>query len=93
MALEPETVELALKRVDRSKRFIIIAIVLLLVAVLVSYFGLLHTSRVVGGGVSKAAFVALGTQMAFVGLCAILIAFHVTRMTKIVLNAIELSRK
>jgi hypothetical protein len=31
--------------------------------------------------------------MAFVGACAVLVAFHVTRMTRTVLTAIELSRR
>jgi hypothetical protein len=31
--------------------------------------------------------------MAFVGICAVLISYHVSRMTRTVLNAIELLRK
>ena len=31
--------------------------------------------------------------MAFIGICAVLVSFHVSRMTKTVLNAIELTRK
>jgi hypothetical protein len=31
--------------------------------------------------------------MAFVGVCAVLVALHVTRMTTTVLNAIELASK
>jgi hypothetical protein len=81
-----------LERVDRSKRFITTAIVLLLLAVLFTYLALLHTAAG-GGSASKEAFVAVGAQMVFVGVCAVLIAFHVTRMTKVVLNAIELLRK
>ena len=94
MAHDPEPVRFALEKVDRSKRFIAIAVVLLLVAVLLTYGALLHTASVGSdSGVSKAAFVAIGAQMGFVGVCAVLIAFHVTRMTKIVLNAIELATR
>jgi hypothetical protein len=93
MAHEPESVEFALKRVDRAKHFILTAVVVLFVLVLFTFGFLLAHARVNAGTVSKLLFAATGAQMAFVGVCAVLVALHVTRMTKTVLKAIELSRK
>ena len=89
----PESVELALKRVDISKRFILTTIVFLFIAILFTFGSLLANARIDDAGRSKLLFMATGAQMAFVGVCAVLVSFHVTRMTKTVLNAIELSRK
>lgn len=66
--------------------------VALFVAVLFTFGFLLAHVRDTGGN-AKLLFAATGAQMAFVGVCAVLIAFHAARMTKIVPNAIELSRK
>ena len=93
MAHGPESVELALRRVDLSKRFILTTIVFLFIAILFTFGSLLANARIDDGGRSKLLFLATGAQMAFVGICAVLVSFHVTRMTKTVLNAIELSRK
>jgi hypothetical protein len=93
MAHEPETIHLALKRVDRSKRFILTTIVMLFIAVLFTFGFLLAHARVNADTGAKLLFAATGAQMMFVGICAVLVAFHVTRMTKTVLNAIDLSRK
>jgi hypothetical protein len=92
MANGPESVEFVLKRVDRSKRVIMAAIVVLFVAVLITFGYLLAHVRDPGGN-SKLLFAATGAQMAFVGACAVLVAFHVTRMTRTVLNAIDLASK
>ena len=93
MAHEPETVHFALKKVDLSKRFILTTIVFLFVAVLFTFGSLLANARIDDAGRSKLLFMATAAQMAFVGVCAVLVAFHVTRMTKMVLNAIELAAK
>jgi hypothetical protein len=92
MAHRPESVEFALKRVDRSKHFLLAAIAALFFAVLLTFGYLLAHVRDTGGN-AKLLFAATGAQMAFVGACAVLVAFHVTRMTRAVLNAIELSQK
>ena len=93
MAHEPENVHFALKRVDRSKLFILTTIVFLFIAILFTFGSLLANARIDDGGRSKLLFMATGAQMAFVGICAVLVSFHVTRMTKTVLNAIDLSRR
>jgi len=92
MAHEPETVQFALKKVDRSKSFILVAVVFLFAAVLITFGMLLAHARVDGdAGRSKLLFAAAGAQMAFVGACAVLLAFHISRMTRAVLQAIELA--
>ena len=91
MAHGPESVEFALKRVDRSKRFIVTAIVLLFIAVLFTFGFLLAHARADAGGSSKLLWAATAAQMTFVGICTVLVSFHVTRMTKTVLNALELT--
>jgi hypothetical protein len=93
MAHGPENIDLALKRVDRSKRFIVISIIVLFVAVLFTFGFLGAHVRLDASGQSRLLFAATGAQMSFVGVCAVLVAFHVTRMTKTVLNAIELGSK
>jgi hypothetical protein len=93
MAHEPETIHLALKRVDLSKRFILTTIVLLFIAVLFTFGFLLAHARVNADTGAKLLFAATGAQMTFVGICAVLISFHVTRMTKTILNAIELASR
>jgi hypothetical protein len=45
------------------------------------------------GGNAKLLFAATSAQMAFIGGCAVLVSYHVTRMTRTVLNAIELASK
>ena len=93
MAHDPEDVSFALKRVDRSKFLILTAIVFLFIAILLTFGFLAAHARADADGHSKLLFAATGAQMAFVGICAVLVSFHVTRMAKTVLHAIELSRK
>ena len=92
MAHEPDPVVFALKQVDRSKHFMLAAIAALFFAVLFTFGFLIAHARDTGGN-AKLLFAATGAQMAFIGACAVLVSFHVTRMTRAVLNAIELSRK
>jgi drug/metabolite transporter (DMT)-like permease len=92
MAHEPDPVVLVLKRVDRSKHFMLAAIAALFFTVLFTFGFLMAHARDTAGN-AKLLFAATGAQMAFIGACAVLVSFHVTRMTRAVLNAIELSRK
>ena len=75
MAREPEHIELALKRVDRSKRFILTTIVCVFIAVLFTFGFLLAHARVDDDGRWKLPFVATAAEMAFVGVCAVLVSF------------------
>jgi len=93
MARESEHIELALKRVDLSKRFILVTIVFVFIAILFTFGSLLAHARVDDDGRWKLQLVTTGAEMAFVGVCAVLVSYHVSRMTRTVLNAIELSRK
>jgi hypothetical protein len=93
MAREPEHIDLALKRVDLSKRFILVTIVFVFIAILFTFGSLLAHARVDDDGRWKLQLVTTGAEMAFVGVCAVLVSYHVSRMTRTVLNAIELSRK
>jgi hypothetical protein len=92
MAHEPEPVLAVLRRVDRSKHFLLAAIAGLFFAVLLTFGFLLAHARDTGGN-AKLLFAAAFAQMAFVGGCAVLVAYHVTRMTRTVLNAIDLASK
>jgi hypothetical protein len=92
MAHEPEPVLLVLKRVDRSKHLMLAAIAALFFAILFFFgFSLAHARAAEGN--AKLLFGVAAVQMAFVGGCAILVSYHVSRMTRAVLNAIELLRK
>lgn len=92
MAHEPEPVLIVLKRVDRSKHLMLAAIAALFFAILFFFgFSLAHARA--AEGYAKLLFAVAAVQMAFVGGCAILVAYHVSRMTRTVLNAIELLRK
>jgi hypothetical protein len=93
MARESEHIELALKRVDLSKRFILTTIVFVFIAILFTFGSLLAHARVDDEGQWKLQLVTTAAEMAFVGVCAVLVSYHVSRMTRTVLNAIELSRK
>jgi len=93
MAREPEHIELALKRVDLSKRFILVTVVFVFMAILFTFGSLLAHARVDDDGRWKLQLVTTAAEMAFVGVCAILVSYHVSRMTRTVLNAIELLRK
>ena len=93
MAHGPDNIEFALKKVDLSKRFILTTIVFLFIAILFTFGFLAAHARADADGHSKLLFAATGAQMAFIGICAVLVSLHVSRMTKTVLNAIELTRK
>jgi hypothetical protein len=92
MAHEPETVLLVLKRVDRSKHLMLAAIAALFLAILFFFaFSLAHSRAAEGN--AKLLFGVTAAQMAFVGGCAVLVSYHVSRMTRTVLQAIDLASK
>ena len=92
MAHEPDPVLFVLKRIDRSKHYMLAAIAALFVAVVFT-FGFLLAHAHDSGGNAKLLFAAAFAQMAFIGGCAVLVSYHVTRMTRAVLNAIDLAAK
>jgi hypothetical protein len=92
MAHEPEPALFALKRVDRSKHFMLAAIAALFFTVLFTFGFLLAHVRDSGGN-AKLLFAAAAAEMAFMGGCAVLVSYHVTRMTRTVLNAIDVASK
>ena len=92
MAQEPETVLYVLKRVDRSKHFMLAAIAVLFFAFLSTFAFMMEHARDSGGN-GKLLFAAAAAQMAFVGGCAVLVSYHVSRMTRTVLQAIDLASK
>ncbi len=93
----------SLDAVDRSRRFGALAIAaLFLIFVFTLGFLLAHApigsageaaDPNAGPHLAKLLWVTIAAQMAFLALCVALLAGHVTRMTKAVLRAIELSRK
>jgi hypothetical protein len=100
----PEPVHLALKRIDASRRIFFITTAVLFVVVLL-LLSIAMTARfhpvypppnpgsVDSSGGAKVQFLGIAAQMLFTGGCAALVAFHVTRMTKTVLRAMELGRE
>jgi hypothetical protein len=92
MAHEPESVLLVLERVDRSKHVMLAAIAALFFAILIT-FGYLLAHAPDRSGSAKLLFAGAAAQMAFIAGCSVLVSYHVTRMTRTVLNAIELSKK
>ena len=83
----------SLDAVDRSKRWSAIATGVLFLVILFALGALMASARVDDAGRSKQLLVVVAAQMIFVGLCTSLLAFHVTRMAKTVLRAIELTAR
>ena len=84
----------SLDTVDRSRRIAAVTTAIVFVLFVLA-LGFLFAHARIGddAGASKVLWVASVAQMAFVGLCAALLAGHVTRMTKAVLRAIELASR
>jgi hypothetical protein len=82
----------ALDAVDRGRRWGTLGVAALFLASLLLLFAVFHTP---GGEptAGKILFLALASQMLFVACCTAAVMFHVTRMTKSVLRAVELTRK
>jgi hypothetical protein len=86
-------VQESLNAVDRSKRWAAIATVVLFIVILFALGALMAAARVDDAGRSKLLFVSVAAQMVFVGLCTSVLAYHVTRMTKAVLRAVEIASR
>jgi hypothetical protein len=83
----------ALDSVDRGRRWATLGVAALFLATVVLLFATFHVGTVGEPGASKGMFLALVAQMLFVACCTAAVMFHVTRMTKAVLRAVELTRK
>jgi len=87
-------VRTSLDTVDRSRRLAAIAsgVVFVLFALTLGFlFAHARVGQDAGAGIVF--WIASAAQMAFLGLCTSLLAAHVTRMTRAVLRAIELSAR
>jgi len=89
----------ALDAVDRSRRRAILGIAALFVFVVVA-LGSVMGAAVSGiaekggfAGQTKVLFTAVIAQMLFLAVCTVVIASYVTRMTRAILKAIELTSK
>jgi hypothetical protein len=83
----------SLDAVDRGRRWATLGVAALFVATAVLLLAAFHTTGVGEPGSSKLLFVVASAQMLFVACCTAAVMFHVTRMTKAVLRAVELVRK
>jgi hypothetical protein len=84
----------SLDAVDRFRTRVIAGIVLLFVVTVFALGWLMATAAARTGGSpgqTKILFTSVIAQMIFVALCTVIIAFQITRMTKSILRAIELS--
>ena len=97
MSREPDAIlRSSLDAVDRFRTRAIAGIVVLFVGI-VAFLGRLMAMAAArtGGnaGQTKILFATVTAEMIFVGLCTVIIAFQITRMTKSILRAIELSAR
>ena len=97
MSQESETVlRNALDAVDRSRRRTIVTVVVLFAVIVVGLASLMATAAArIGGnaGQTKVLFASTASQMVFITLCTVAVALYITRMTKMILRAIELTSK
>jgi hypothetical protein len=82
----------ALDSVDRGRRWATLGVAALFLATVVLLFAAFHVGRAGEPDESRIMFLALVTQLLFVACCTAVIMFHITRMTKAVLRAVELKR-
>ena len=84
----------SLDAVDRGRRWAVLGVVALFVAMAIAVASLFATAAAARGssdaGVSKALFVVATTQMLFTGICTVVVMLHVSRTTKTLLRAMEL---
>src|SRR5688572_25786402 len=99
MADELETVlRRSLDAVDRGRRWAIIGVVALFVAMAIAVAALLgsaaaaSTSASSASAIVKVLFVATATQILFVGCCTVVVMFHVSRTSKAIVRAMDLHR-
>ena len=86
----------SLDAVDRFRTRVIGGIIFLFVTTVFALGWLMATAAARTGGSAgqtKILFTSVIAQMIFVAVCTVIIAFQITRMTKAILRAIELSRR
>jgi hypothetical protein len=97
MSQEPDTLlRNSLDAIDRFRTRVAAGIVFLFVTIVFALGLLMATAAARTGGnagQTKILFTSVTTQMIFVALCTVVIAFQITRMTKTILRAIELSSR
>ena len=97
MSQEPDTVlRNSLDAIDRFRTRVAVAVVFLFVTLVVGLGWLMAKAGAhIGGnaGQIKILFTSVIAQMIFVAVCTVVIAFQITRMTKMILKAIELSSR
>lgn len=97
MSQESETVlRNSLDAVDRFRRRAIAVIAVLFVITVVGLASLMSTAAARVGGIAvqtKILFTSAASQMIFVTLCTVVVALYITRMTKTILRAIELTSR
>jgi cation transporter-like permease len=90
------TLSNSLDAVDRFRRRVIAAVIVLLAIIVLVLGSLMGTATArVGGsaGQAKILFTSVVAQLVFVSLCTVVVALYITRMTKTILRAIELTTK
>ena len=97
MSRDPNNVlQDSLDAVDRFRTRVAVGLVVLFVAIVFTLGRLMATAAASTGGNAgqiKILFASVTAQMMFVALCTVVIAFQITRMTKAILRAIELSSR
>jgi hypothetical protein len=97
MSQEPEaTLRKSLDAVDRFRRRAIAAVIVLFVVIVLalgSFMGAASARLGGNAGQAKILFTSVVAQMVFVSLCTVVVAIYITRMTKTILRAIELTTK
>jgi small-conductance mechanosensitive channel len=97
MSQEPDTIlRNSLDAIDRFRLRVIAAVVLLFFVIAFGVAWLMATAAAHtngSAGQTKILFTSVTAQMIFVAICVIVIAFQITRMTKTILRAIELSSR
>ena len=97
MSRDPNTVlQDSLNAVDRFRTRVIAGVAALFVAILFTLGSLMATAAARTGGSAgqtKILFTSAMAQIIFVAVCTVIIAFQITRMTKAILRAIELSSR
>ena len=97
MSQEPDIIlRNSLDAVDRFRTRVTAGIVLLFVTIVFTLGWLMATAAARTGGnagQTKILFTSVAAQMVFVAVCTVVVAFQITRMTKTILRAIELSSR
>jgi hypothetical protein len=96
MSREPNVLQDSLDAADRFRTRVIAGIVVLFVTIVFAHAWLMATAASRTGGAPGMAKMIVASETAlmfFVALCTVVIALQITRMTKAVLRAIELSSR